>query len=59
MRVRTKKAVFYNGERYEKEKELDIKKEAFDDNLFEDLEEKKTTAKEDKKVEEDKSTEEE
>lgn len=59
MRVRTKTAVFYNGERYEKEKELDIKKEAFDDNLFEDLEEKKTTAKEDKKVEEDKSTEEE
>lgn len=42
MRVKAKTGVFYNGKRYEKEAELDIKKEAMDENLFEELEEKKT-----------------
>lgn len=38
MRVKAKTGVFYNGKRYEKEAELDIKKEAMDENLFENLE---------------------
>ena len=59
MRVKAKTGVFYNGKRYEKETELDIKKEAMDENLFEELEEKKTTAKENKKQKEGETTEEE
>lgn len=38
MRVKAKTGVFYNGKRYEKEAELDVKKDAFDEKLFENLE---------------------
>lgn len=54
MKVLAKTPVFYNGKRYEKNEELDIRKEAFDELLFENLEkedEKKDT-KEPKKAKE-------
>lgn len=39
MKVLAKTPIFYNGKRYEKETELDIRKDVFDERLFENLEE--------------------
>lgn len=51
MKARAKTAVYYNKKRYEKDEELIIKEDAFDDNLFENLDGDKKEPKETKKKE--------
>ncbi|HBI2077862.1 TPA: hypothetical protein I0H43_RS13310 [Enterococcus faecalis] len=42
--------VFYNGQRYEKNTELTINEKYFDSNLFQEMQEKKTTSKNTEKL---------
>lgn len=45
MKVKAKVAVFYKGKRYEVDDALEINKESFDEHLFDEVEEVKTTKK--------------
>lgn len=51
MKARAKTAVYYNKKRYEKDEELIIKEDAFDDNLFENLDKDKKETKDTKQKE--------
>lgn len=53
MKAKAKVAVFYNEKRYEIGETLEIKKDYFDENLFEEIEETTTKKKAAKEAEAD------